>query len=81
MDYEKFITSIEQSESKSNHHELYNFALLKVARHDQSNLLAKQHFEPETKARLKIILRRLNKIHQNQTYLEKEMTELERSFK
>lgn len=81
MDYEKLIASIEHSDSKSNHHELYNFALLKVARHNLSNLLAKQHFEPETEARLTSILQRLNQIHQNQTYLEKEMTELGRSFK
>ncbi|MDE1548528.1 hypothetical protein [Jeotgalibaca caeni] len=71
MDYEKFVTYLENNNLESDHQELYNFSQLKLARYELSNLLSKNEFKKDTEEKLKRILSHLNKIHANQTHLEK----------
>lgn len=71
MDYEKFVTYLENNNLESDHQELYDFSQLKLARHELSNLLSKNEFKKDTEEKLKRILSHLNKIHANQTHLEK----------
>lgn len=73
MDYEKFIIYLEESSLESDQQDLYDFSQLKIARHELSNLLAKNFFERGLEEKLISILNRLNRIHAHQAHLEKEV--------
>jgi len=72
MNYEKFIADYEAEIIDQKHQKLYDFACLKVARHQLNDLIQKNIFEQTTENYLKNILVNLNKIHANNSYLEKE---------
>lgn len=85
MDYENFIAYLEESCLEYDQQDLYDFAQLKIARHELSTLLAKNSFAKDSEEKLQSILNRLNYIHANQAHLEKEVEaifqEKESSFK
>lgn len=70
MNYEKFVADYEAEVIDATHQDLYDFACLKIARHDLSLLISKNDFDFETENKLQNILSRLNKIHANNSYLE-----------
>jgi len=72
MNYEKFIADYEAERIDEIHQKLYEFACLKVARHDLNHLILENDFDSKTENKLKNILNKLNKIHGSNAHLESE---------